>query len=146
MSSTSTWISSISTTSKKYQYGNIKFMTWQSLEKNVIVNSVPAPFSCRGFLFFQLMQKNSRLAVLVLTARRRGASYLGQVVLGQQLAGSSQGSARVDQPPVVFVCTGQDGPQFKNLPFSLLQPNTARLIGSNKAKRYIPSEKIGQNF
>ena len=79
--------------------------------------------------------------MLVLTARRQGVSYLGT----GQLAGSSQESARVDQPPVVFVCTGQDGLEFKNLPFSLLQPNTARLIGSNKAKRYITSEKIGQN-
>ena len=70
----------------------------------------------------------SRLALLVLTVRRQGVSYLGKGLLALH-------KEVLDQPPVVFVCTGQDGLEFKDLPFPLLQPNTARLIGIYKAER-----------
>ena len=63
----------------------------------------------------------SQLAVLVLTARRQGGvSYLGRSLLAlhkETLAGT--------HPPLLFVCTGEEALELKELPFPFLKPNTS---------------------
>ena len=63
---------------------------------------------------------HSQLAVLVLTARRQGVSYLGRSLLA--LHREALAAAR---PPLVFVCTGEEAFQVKGLPFPFLKPNTS---------------------
>ena len=62
---------------------------------------------------------HSQLAVLVLTARRQGGvSYLGRSLLALH-----KEALAVTHPPLVFVCTGEEAFQVKELPFPFLKPN-----------------------
>ena len=68
----------------------------------------------------QLAQhEHSQLAVLVLTARRQGGvSYLGRSLLALH-----KEALAATHPPLVFVCTGEEAFQVKELPFPFLKPN-----------------------
>ena len=68
----------------------------------------------------QLAQhEHSQLAVLVLTARRQGGvSYLGRSLLALH-----KEALAATHPPLVFVCTGEEAFQVKELAFPFLKPN-----------------------
>ena len=80
-------------------------------------------------------QQHSSLAVLVLTAKRRGVSYLGRSLLALHKEVRRDG---VDQQHLVFVCTGEEALGLRELPFPFLQPNNSLPYlppGDQKAKR-----------
>ena len=66
-------------------------------------------------------QQKNPLAVLVLTAKRQGVSYLGRSLLALH---KELRRAAVDHQPLVFVCTGEVALDLGELPFPFLQPNT----------------------
>ena len=81
-------------------------------------------------------QQHNPLAVLVLTAKRRGVSYLGRSLLALH---KEVHRAAVDHQHLVFVCTGEEALGLREqLPFQVLQPNTPLPYlppGDQKAKR-----------
>ena len=81
-------------------------------------------------------QQHNPLAVLVLTAKRRGVSYLGRSLLALH---KEVHRAAVDHQHLVFVCTGEEALGLREqLPFQVLQPNTSLPYlppGDQKAKR-----------
>ena len=80
-------------------------------------------------------QQQNPLAVLVLTAKRRGVSYLGRSLLALH---KEVHRDAVDHQHLVFVCTGEVALDLRELPFPFLQPNTSLPYlppGDQKAKR-----------
>ena len=80
-------------------------------------------------------QQHNPLAVLVLTAKRQGVSYLGRSLhaLHKELHRDA-----VDHQHLVFVCTGEEALGLRELPFPILQPNTSLPYlppGDQKAKK-----------
>ena len=70
----------------------------------------------------QYKQNSSQLAVLVLTASRRGVTYLGRSLLALH----REVTTTAKRQPLTFVCTGEEGMEkeySRGFPFLLIQPD-----------------------